>query len=91
MCTQHMGCMLWGMEWWVDVANVTQVEHGTRPSTVLLTFANPLERDNFLALLCNGHPMRDGGMRHDTEKRCLIHGYDHDGFSPERLREYEHG
>jgi len=75
-------------EAWISVRDVTKIEYGTRPATVIMVFANPVARDNFVAEACNGHQIVGGAIRHDTEKSCLVHGTDHDGFSPERLALY---
>ena len=76
-------------ETWIEKHKVSRVEPGTRPSSVLITFDNPAARDQFMRSLCSGRDLVGGGIRHDTQVHCLIHGQDHDGWSEERLAQYE--
>lgn len=75
-------------EAWIETHNLVKIEYGTRPATCTLVFTDPVARDEFMQTMCNGHELRGGGIRHDTEKRCLVHGTEHDGFALERLEQY---
>ena len=60
-------------EQWINVARVAKAEYGTRPGTLILTFDNPVARDECMETLCTGFELAGGGVRHDEGKHCPVH------------------
>jgi len=59
-------------EHWIDVAKAAHVRQDA--SVVTLAFGNIEDATAFYESLCTGHELRNGGIRHDAGRWCLVHG-----------------